>query len=389
VKRKVAIFGAGGIGRAIACFLADHQTVDEIRVVDTSAAQLASCRADLQEVLGETRLLERVGKPDEPETAAFLAESELIFDCLPGRFALEVAQLARQLGKHYVNATEHVAATGEIHKLAADAGQAFVLQAGLAPGYVNILAMSLIAEAEARATADLWEIVSFERLEMRVGALTLNAGPPSHYGFTWSTAGVATEYVENALVVRDHALKELPSLSERRHRVLGGVTYEEDLTSGGAADLCAALAGKIRDIDYKTLRWPGHYDYVDQVLASHRNADRATRIHHLEMALIRDVPHVELDKITLYAGLELIVKRRSGQAEKRRLEAFKDVFGLEVGGTKLRAIQATTASSLAQVGILALEQGWRGVKTQSMIPPEAFLSGRIVNQVYGRVKILE
>ncbi len=109
-----------------------------------------------------------------------------------------MARLARRLGKHYVNATEHVEATREIEELAAGADKAFVLQAGLAPGYVNILGMALYQRA-----AERYDVRSFERLEMRVGALTQNAGPPSYYGWTWSTAGVATEYLEPALVVRE------------------------------------------------------------------------------------------------------------------------------------------------------------------------------------------
>ena len=385
MSHKVVIFGGGGIGRAVGFFLARHGVVDEIRILDANRRNVEEAAEFLRPVVGAGIKVET--RVDDPTLATcaegWMADSDLFMDCLPGHLAVEVARLARKNGKHYVNATEHVEATRQIGELAAGADQAFVLQAGLAPGYVNILGMALCQRAQ-----ESYAVQSFERLEMRVGALTRHAGPPSYYGWTWSTAGVATEYVEPALVVRGNKLTRLPALSERRLRVLGGVSYEEDLTSGGAADLPEVLAAKIREIDYKTLRWPGHYDYVEKVLAGFA-ADDPQRIEHLEQAMLRDVPHVEQDKIVVYAGLDFLAVQPNGRQDRRRLEVLQDIPRKPIGGTALRAIQATTASSLAEVARMALEGQWKGVVTQSQIEPQAFLAGKIVAEVYGGVSIEE
>ncbi len=385
MSHKVVIFGGGGIGRAVGFFLARHGVVEEIRILDANRRNLEEAAEFLRPVVrDEVKVETRVDDLSEPEKLdPFLQDCDLFLDCLPGHLAVQVARLARRLGKHYVNATEHVAATQEIEALAEGADKAFVLQAGLAPGYVNILGMALYHRAQER-----FAVESFDRLEMRVGALTKHAGPPSYYGWTWSTAGVATEYVEPALVVRENKLERLPALSERRLRLLGGVAYEEDLTSGGAADLPETLAAKVRELDYKTLRWPGHYAYVEQILSGIPAGDEG-RIEKLEQALLLDVPHVEQDKVLVYAGLEFIAALPNGRRERRRLEVLQDIPCRPIAGTSLRAIQSTTASSLAEVARMALHHHWKGVVTQSKIPPQAFLSGPIVTEVYGDVTIGE
>lgn len=385
MSHKVLIFGGGGIGRAVGFFLARHGVVDEIRIVDASPRNLEEAAGFLRPVVGGgVKIDTRVHDLAQPGPLGdWLEGSDLFLDCLPGHLAVEVAKLARANGKHYVNATEHVAATRAIEELAAGAEQAFVLQAGLAPGYVNILAMALLERAEQK-----YEAPAFDRLEMRVGALTRHAGPPSYYGWTWSTAGVATEYVEDALVVREHQLELLPALSERRLRVLGGTTYEEDLTSGGAADLPEKLAAKVREIDYKTLRWPGHYAYVENVLGELEPGD-PKRIENLEQRMADDVPHVEEDKVVISAALEFLAAGPHGKPMRRRLEVLQDIPRKAIAGTYLRAIQSTTASSLAEVARMALQGKWHGVVTQSQIPPRAFLAGPIVTEVYGEVEIAD
>lgn len=70
------------------------------------------------------------------------------------------------------------------------------------------------------------------KLELKVGALTTHAVAPHYYGFTWSPVGVATEYMKEALVLRNFKKTRLPALSDRAIIIIDGVSYEDDLTSG-------------------------------------------------------------------------------------------------------------------------------------------------------------
>ena len=84
-------------------------------------------------------------------------------------------------------------------------------------------------------------------MSMKVGALTKHAVSPHFYGFTWSPVGVATEYLKDCMAIRDGEKVLLPALSEVETIIIDDVTYEDNLTSGGAADLPEAFAGKIKN----------------------------------------------------------------------------------------------------------------------------------------------
>src|SRR5699024_5777758 len=128
----------------------------------------------------------------------------------------------------------------KIINLAKNANTGFVLQTGLAPGYIDLLGHALFQQF-----CKDFNVNKVDKLEMKVGALTINAVAPHYYGFTWSPVGVATEYLKDTILNRNYKKTTLPSLSERATIIIDGTTYEEDLTSGGAADLPDALAGKV------------------------------------------------------------------------------------------------------------------------------------------------
>lgn len=300
-----------------------------------------------------------------------LQRGDILLDCLPGREAPRMARLARKFDLHYANLTEHVKETEEIQEIAAGTERGFLLQTGLAPGYVNVLGHSLFQRFCREHGVD-----SADRLEMRVGALTSTTRPPHFYGFTWSSVGVATEYVEPATVVRDHRRTTRPSLSERTLIVLGGVVYEEALTSGGAADLPVSLAGKVRHLDYKTLRYPGHYAWVEELLRDlPAGDDRADR---LLKKMEAEVPFVEDDRVVIYAAVE----GRGADGILRRLESSRCIDPCRVGARTLKAIQGTTAAGLAESARLLLMEGIQGVCLQSQIDPAHFMVGPFVSKIY-------
>jgi len=94
--------------------------------------------------------------------------------------------------------------------LAKDTTTGFVMQTGLAPGYINVLANHLFKQFY-----NDFEVDQVDTQEMKVGALTNHAVTPHYYGFTWSPVGVATKYLKDTLVLRDYKKIRVPSLSEK------------------------------------------------------------------------------------------------------------------------------------------------------------------------------
>jgi saccharopine dehydrogenase-like NADP-dependent oxidoreductase len=272
---------------------------------------------------------------------------------------------------HYANLTEYVAETDEIIKLARSAETGFVLQTGLAPGFINVLAMSLYNNFVAN-----YENENVEKIGMKVGALTAHAHEPHFYGFTWSPIGVATEYVKNSRVIRDYKITERPALSARETIVIGARTYEADLTSGGAADLPDFFAGKARHLDYKTLRYVGHYEWVERLVEKLPKDENLPL--SLQEVMLQAIPSVEDDLVLVHASVDGF----AADGRRRMIEKAYYVEPLEINGKTLRAIQTTTAAPLCQSATMLLTGNYKGVVLQSQLDPAEFMNGNFVSRIY-------
>ena len=375
----IIIAGAGGIAEAVGLILMEWSDITPTLFIgDRNHPKANQVAHWIQEGTTKSGNIHDFHLHEEDltdEMMSILMQGDIILDCLPGSQAPRIAQFAKDYNLHYANLTEYVAETEAIKALAKNAKTGFILQTGLAPGYIDLLANGQFQ----RFCID-YEVEKVDKLEFKVGALTTNAVSPHYYGFTWSPVGVATEYLKDTIVLRDFTKTTLPSLSERATIIINGITYEEDLTSGGAADLPDALAGKVRSLDYKTLRHPGHYTWIEEQLDNLENKEDA--INELQQKMRQAVPNIEEDQIILYAAVE----GKDATGTLRRREISKCIKPQIVGKHQLRAIQTTTAAPLAQAAQLLLESSFTGIILQSQIDPNAFLSGNYINKVYGKTK---
>jgi saccharopine dehydrogenase-like NADP-dependent oxidoreductase len=376
-KHQVVIAGAGGMGSAVGLLLRELGDFEvDLFIGDADAERARSAAAWIREGSLQSGAVHCFHLPAGGTNAEFdaaLSQGEILLDCLPGKEAPRMARLARQHDLHYANLTEHVEETEEIQQIAQGASRGFLLQTGLAPGYVNVLGHGLFQQFCRENHAE-----SADSLQMRVGALTTTARPPHYYGFTWSPSGVATEYVKPATVLRDGQRTTRPSLSERRTVIIDGIIYEEDLTSGGAADLPTALAGKVRHLDYKTLRYPGHYAWIESMLAATSAAEDP--IAFLQERMEATVPFMEDDLVVIYAGVE----GRGADGILRRLERSLLIRPRLVGARRLKAIQSTTTAGLAESARFLLTEQPQGICLQSQIDSAQYMAGPFVSEIYHR-----
>jgi saccharopine dehydrogenase-like NADP-dependent oxidoreductase len=375
MTRKIFIAGSGGIGEAAGLLLREWSEFEtQIFIGDISEANLAKAKDFITQNSPKTSSIETVlmspeGINDEMKDA--FGQAEVLLDCSPGSQAPRLARFAKDFKMHYANLTEYVAETEEIMELAKDAETGFVLQTGLAPGFINVLAMSLY-----RKFVDQFENEEVENVGMKVGAITAHAHQPHFYGFTWSPIGVATEYVKNSRVIRDHKIVQKPALSSRETIVIGGRTYEADLTSGGAADLPDFFAGKARSLDYKTLRYIGHYDWVESIIRKLPKDESLPA--KLEKVMLEAIPSVEDDLVLAQASVDGFDSR----GRRRMVEKAYFVEPIEINGQRLRAIQTTTAAPLCESASMLLTGNYRGVVLQSQLDPAEFMRGNFVSRVY-------
>ncbi len=375
MTKKIFIAGSGGIGEAAALLLREwSETETEIYLGDISEANLQKAKDFIllnseKESKGETVLMPPDGINDAMKAA--FESCDVLLDCSPGGQAPKMARFAKDFKMHYANLTEYVAETDQVMELAKDADTGFILQTGLAPGFINVLAMSLYNQF-----VEKYENEKVEKIGMKVGALTAHAHEPHFYGFTWSPIGVATEYVKNSVVLRNYKITKKPALSSRETIVIGARTYEADLTSGGAADLPDYFAGKARNLDYKTLRYVGHYDWVESLVRKLPKDENLPLT--LQDVMLQAVPSVEDDLVLVHASVDGFDKN----GRRRMLEKAFYVEPLEINGKTLRAIQTTTAAPLCESAMMLLTGNYKGVVLQSQLNPDKFMKGNFVSRVY-------
>ncbi|WP_235296586.1 saccharopine dehydrogenase family protein [Portibacter marinus] len=370
----IIICGAGGIGRAAALILACNPAMyPKVYIGDINSKSLGEAMSWItegknREVSVKSFIMPLTGTNEEIDD--LFAEADVILDCLPGSEAPRIARLAVDSNAHYANLTEYVDETNQIIALAQSADKGFLLQTGIAPGYVNVLGLHLYQQFQASYGVD-----KLQSLKMRVGALSASAGPPSYYAYTWSTIGVATEYMKDTSIIRDGHKKSVSSLSNTEQIIINGEQFEADYTSGGSANLPGALEGKVMQLDYKTLRYPGHYEWVK------RNIDQYKTPAELDDFMRRVVPTVESDRIVMYASAMGFDKSEV----LRCIDKSYDIPPTLIGGHTIRAIQATTASSLCEAAYYLLRNEIQGVVLQSDIDTSAFLNGPYVSRIYGEI----
>jgi saccharopine dehydrogenase-like NADP-dependent oxidoreductase len=318
----VALFGAGKIGEAIVALLAKSGRY-KVRVCDIDpvrAERLAQAFPGV--ATGHALTLK-----DEAATLALLKDAHAVMSALPYYCNPQVAELAVRSGVHYLDLTEDVEVTRQVTRLAKKGGPCLIPQCGLAPGFISVAAMHLARSFHA-----------IDTVKMRVGALPIYPSNRLKYNLTWSTEGLINEYGNMCEVIDEGKKQQAFPLEGYERFSLDGNEYEAFNTSGGLGSLCETLAGKVRRLDYKSVRYPGHRELVALLMNDLRfNEDRST----LKNVFERSIPTTHQDKCLIFVEVVGTVERRLVQ----RTYA-STVYNCKVGAQHFGAIQVTTASGI-------------------------------------------
>jgi saccharopine dehydrogenase-like NADP-dependent oxidoreductase len=354
--KDVLVIGGGKIGSVVTDLLCQSGSY-RVTVADRSQSQLAE-------------LTQHCGSSPAPDTLTLdVMNPQDLRQALQGRFAVLsaapyhltalVAEAARELNVHYLDLTEDVASTRHIRALATDATTAFIPQCGLAPGFISIVAADLCRSFD-----------SLDSVRMRVGALPAYPSNALNYNLTWSTEGVINEYCEPCEAIVNGQHREVPALEEREEFSLDGVLYEAFNTSGGLGTLCETLAGKVRTLNYRTIRYPGHAAIMKALLHDLRLRDRRDVLKDI---LEQAVPMTMQDVVIIFVTV-------SGMKDGHLLQDTyaRKIYSHVLGGRLHSAIQITTASSLcAMLDLLSEGQlPSRGFIKQEDVPLDHFLANR-------------
>jgi saccharopine dehydrogenase-like NADP-dependent oxidoreductase len=354
--RKVVVLGAGKIGSTIADLLGG---TGDYAVVVADNSLLALKR--LETSVSVARQLVDVNSP--AELAALTDGAFAVLCALPYQVTAQIARAAKAAGAHYLDLTEDVATTRTVKALAEGAATAFIPQCGLAPGFISIVAHDLTTRFD-----------SLLDVKMGVGALPQFPANALNYNLTWSTDGLINEYCEPCEAIVGGVQRQTQPLEDLEQFALDGVVYEAFNTSGGLGTLCETLAGRVRNLSYRTIRYPGHAAIMKALLNDLRLRERRDVLKDiLENAL----PATLQDVVVVYASV-------SGERDGRLVQETyaQKIYAAPLQGRLRSAIQITTASAICAVLDLLAEGAIpsSGFVRQEEIALPAFLRNR-----FGRV----
>ncbi len=356
MKKRLILIGAGRIGEAIANLLS-HSGDYRLTVADHDPVRLAHVQA---KALPDVTTV-HADIADARTTLALIDGHEAVLSASPWFLTPVIAATAKQAGAHYFDLTEDVGNTRIVRQLAEGAATAFLPQCGLAPGFISIAAHELANRFD-----------TLRDVQLRVGALPLYPNNALKYNLTWSTDGLINEYCNPCEAIVDGELREVQPLEEVEHFSLDGVAYEAFNTSGGLGSLCETLAGRVRNLNYKTVRYPGHRNII-KVLLRDLHLGQPERRPILKQVLEASIPGTRQDVVLAVAS---VCGMRGGRLEQETYA--KKIYSQQVNGEPMSAIQIATAAGICTMLDLVLQGRLpdRGLVRQEQARLEDFLSNR-------------
>lgn len=356
-RTDIAIIGAGKIGETIAALLLSS-TDYRVTLIDS--------KREILDLIPEHPALTKIRLD--------VGEDHALKDCLKDQFAVlssapfyltrTIADAAHAAGCHYLDLTEDVASTEYVRKLAEKSNQAYIPQCGLAPGFISIVANDVAANFD-----------QLDTIRMCVGALPQYPSNSLNYNLTWSTDGVINEYCEPCVAIKDGVMMAVPPLEHLEHFSLDGINYESFNTSGGLGSLGETMLGRINNLSYQTIRYPGHRDIMKTLL---HDLGLRNRRELLKNVLESAVPATMQDVVVIFVTVS---GHRNGQLLQETY--VNKIYGAEINGILRSAIQITTASSICTMVDLLRENKipCKGFIRQEEVSLNQFLGNRF-GQVY-------
>ena len=340
--KSVLVLGLGKVGSLVATLL--HETGFHVTGVDFQEREDLPFSTKKMDLSQSGRIKDK------------LKGFEAVVSCLPYHCNLGVASAAYELGIHYFDLTEDVGTTKAIIKMSDKAKAVLAPQCGLAPGFIAIVGAAL-AQKFSRIRS----------IKLRVGALPQHPTGLLGYAFNWSPEGVVNEYLNDCEVIEDGENKWVSPLEWVETIVIHGVQLEAFTTSGGLGTMCETYKGRVENLDYKTIRYPGHaklMNFFFHELLMRKDRKRAGEI------LVYAKPPVTEDVIYIHASVE----GWKGESLSRD-EFVRAYYPQEIAGRKWRAISWTTAASICAVVEMVRDGSLpsKGFLKQEEIPLEKFL----------------
>ena len=366
---KILVLGAGRMGLGAVFDLAHNSPpVEAVTVADSDFSKAEQ----VAKIVGSEKVsAKHLDVSNAAEVVDLMKSHDSAISCVNYWYNVELSKAAIATGTNFCDLGGNNYIVDEqlaFDEEARSAGINIIPDCGLAPGMVSILAMH-----GARRFDEI------EEIHIRVGGLPQNPKPPLDYQLVFSVEGLINEYIELARVIRDGRITEVESMTEIESLAFDGFPpLEAFQTSGGTSTLPDTFLGKIKELDYKTIRYAGHCErfktMIDLGLCSSEEIlvdyARVTPRRVFGELLTKHLPADEPDYVLV--RLEF-VGRSNGETKRLRY----DIVDRQDEQTGLSAMMRTTAfpASIVAQMMASGDVLMRGATPQEKaIDPESFVT---------------
>ena len=245
---KITVIGAGAIGSAIAYDLAHRAEVTQVQVCDAHARSLRR----LHDAVDSPKLHSyQIDARDQNVLRPILEGSACVIGSVSPQMNPTLARMCLDLGIHFCDLGGNDDIVREELALDEEAkarGVWIVPNCGLAPGLINILCLLGVDQFDA-----------VEAAYLRVGDVPLHPEPPFNFRISWSANKIIDDYTSPVHLIEEGVIRMCEPLTHLERIHFGGFrSLEAFCTAGSLFLLAEALEGRVRTLDHKTIRWPGH-----------------------------------------------------------------------------------------------------------------------------------
>ncbi|MCP4568221.1 MAG: saccharopine dehydrogenase [FCB group bacterium] len=355
---KIAVVGAGLMGRAAVYDLAQNKDVTKVGVYDING-RLAR---DIAGKYGGSKTTSgRLDAGDTKKAAQIFARFDAVISAVTYKYNPGLAKAAIKGGAHFMDMGGNNDAVAEAFKLnqqAKKAGVVIIPDCGLAPGMVSVL-----------AAGDLARFDKPESLQIRVGGLPQNPHPPLDYQMVFSAEGLINEFFEPVLAISKGKKIKLPPMVGIEELTFRGIgKLEAFTTSGGTSTLPKTYGRILKNLDYKTIRYPGFCEkfkvMLDLGLASWDKVS-ADGVKVSPRSVLKAV----LDEQLSYGEPDLVLVRliTEGKIKGKKKKLVSEIIDFEDRKTGLTAMMRCTAFPVAIIAAMAASGK---ITTRGVVPQE-------------------
>jgi lysine 6-dehydrogenase len=369
---RMLVLGAGLQGSACAYDLLQQPGVARVTIADVKPERIPGF---LKPHVGKRLTLLKLDLQDPAALRAAMVGHAAVQNAAPYYFNLEVSRAAVDSGLQCADLGGNTEIVFKQKKLDAEAqqrGVSVIPDCGLAPGMVNILA----AEGVRR-------VGDADTVKIYVGGLPQHPEPPLNYQIVYSLEGALDYYTTPSWVLRDGKPARVDALSELEQVTFPPPVGELEAfhTGGGISTLPWSYQGKVRTMEYKTLRYPGHVAIMRPIRELGLLDLTPIKVKGKEIVPRDAFIAIVSPKLTKPEGRDLValrveVRGRNGKGVAWQLLDYSD----EAHG--LSAMMRTTGYSLAITGLMQVDGrvAAKGVHT----PDEAVPFGDYVAELAKR-----